>query len=110
YLFGDLASRGVIAVPHALNPSAFRPTTHPDSRPIDVGSRVAKYLPHIGDDDRNRIADKLIEIGRIRAINVDISHEKLARSEWAKFLNRCKGTVSTESGSWFLERDDATVE
>src|SRR5436309_4950670 len=56
YLFGDIATRGVVPIPHALNPSAFRSITNPGTRPIDVGSRVMRYVPHLGDNDRNRIA------------------------------------------------------
>ena len=69
-----------------------------------------KYIPHLGDDDRNRIADKFVELGREGKIKIDISNNRLNRSGWANFLNLCKGTVSTEAGSWFIEHDDATVE
>jgi Glycosyl transferases group 1 len=110
YLFGDIATRGVVPITHALNPSAFRPLKSPDSRPIDVGSRVMKYIPHLGDDDRNRIAERFVELGREGKIKIDISNNRLNRSGWADFLNLCKGTVSTEAGSWFIEHDDATVE
>jgi hypothetical protein len=110
YLFGDLASRGVVSIPHALNASVYRPRRRLDDRPIDIGSRVAKYLPHLGDDDRNRIADAFVRIGRERGLQTDISLERFNREGWANFLNLCKGTVSTEAGSWFIDKDDATVE
>jgi Glycosyl transferases group 1 len=110
YLFGDIATRGVVPIPHALNPSVFRPIGNLDTRPIDIGSRVMKYMPHLGDDDRNRIADRFVELGREGKIKIDISNNRLNRSGWADFLNLCKGTVSTEAGSWFIEHDDATVE
>ena len=110
YLFGDIATRGVVPIPHALNPSVFRPIGTLDARPIDIGSRVMKYMPHLGDDDRNRIADRFVELGREGKIKIDISNNRLNRSGWANFLNLCKGTVSTEAGSWFIEHDDATVE
>src|SRR5262249_1337632 len=110
YLFGDVVTRGIVPIPHALNPSAFRPIGNPDTRPIDIGSRVMKYMPHVGDDDRNRIAEAFIKIGYERGMKIDISHTRFDRSGWANFLNLCKGTVSTEAGSWFLEKDDTTVE
>ncbi|MGI8526922.1 MAG: glycosyltransferase family protein [Pseudolabrys sp.] len=109
FLFGDVASDGVISIPHALNASVFRPLAGSKDRSIDLGTRVARYLPHIGDDDRNRIADRFIAIGRERHLVTDISHQRFDRAGWVAFLNRCKGTVSSEAGSWFIERDDATV-
>ena len=109
YLFGDVAGRSVVSIPHALNTSAFRANADLLSRPIDIGTRVMRYSPHLGDNDRNRIADRFIALGRERKMSVDISNQRLNRQEWAEFLNRCKGTVSTEAGSWFVERDDATV-
>jgi hypothetical protein len=87
----------------------FRPASDPDVRPIDIGTRVARYLPHLGDDDRNRIADRFVQLGNEGKLKVDISDRRFDRAGWADFLNRCKGTVSSEAGSWYLERDDATV-
>jgi hypothetical protein len=109
YLFADLASRGVVSIPHALNPAAFQPKGDPNGRPVDIGTRVMRYPPHIGDDDRNRIAQRFIKLGYERGMRIDISHQRHDRTGWANFLNHCKGTISTEAGSWFLERDDATV-
>jgi hypothetical protein len=110
YLFGDVATRRVVPIPHALNTSAFRSVRDPDTRPIDIGSRFMRYVPHLGDNDRNRIGDAFLKIGFERGMKVDISNDRLNRAGWASFLNLCKGTISTEAGSWFLERDDATVE
>ena len=108
-LFGDLAGRGVVSIPHALNPAVFRPTLGSASRPIDIGTRAARYLPHLGDNDRNRIIEYFRVAGAQRGLAVDISDARFGRDDWAGFLNRCKGTVATEAGSWFIERDDATV-
>ncbi|MHB2168608.1 glycosyltransferase family protein [Alsobacter sp. R-9] len=108
YLFGDVAGR-VVAIPHALNPDAYRPERPLDDRPIDIGARAVRYLAHLGDDDRNRILDWFSEHGPGRGLSVDISDSRFDRAGWAEFLNRCKGTVATEAGTWFLERDDATV-
>lgn len=109
YLFGDVVGREVVAIPHALNPAAFRPINTDESRDIDIGARAVRYLPHLGDDDRNRVLDAFKTIGPERGLAVDISDSRFKRDDWAAFLNRCKGTVSTEAGTWFLERDDATV-
>lgn len=108
YLFGDVAGR-VVVIPHALNPDAFKPERALDDRPIDIGARAARYLPHLGDDDRNRILDWFKTNGLARGMLVDIADARFERDGWASFLNACKGTVATEAGTWFLERDDATV-
>jgi len=108
FLFGDLASLGVVSLPHALNVQVFRPMNR-YKRPIDIGTRVARYVPHLGDNDRNRIADRFIEVGRRRNFTIDISNRRLDRAGWARFLNDCTGTISSEAGSWFLERNDTTV-
>jgi hypothetical protein len=42
-------------------------------------------------------------------LKTDISDRRADRDGWAEFLNACKGTAATEAGSWFLERDDRTV-
>ncbi len=109
YLFGDLVEKAVVSVPHALNPNVFRAAVFDEDRPIDIGSRLARYLPHLGDDDRNRVADYFRERGPALGIEVDISDSRFDRDGWVAFLNQCKGTVSTEAGGWYLERDDATV-
>lgn len=110
YLWGDLAGRGVLAVPHALNPDAFHPELADAARRIDIGVRAVRYLPHLGDDERNRLHDLFAAHAFDPDLVVDISSGRLERSGWARFLNACRGTVSSEAGSWFLERDDATVE
>lgn len=110
FLFGNLASRGVVSVPHALNENVFRASRPQDQRPIDVGVRLARYIPHLGDNDRNRIADRFRSLGEAGRLKVDISDQRYDRAGWADFLNHCKGTIATEAGSWFLERDDATVD
>lgn len=111
YLFGDLAVRSVVAIPHALNPAVYRPLTPHAKRPLDVGARAVKYLPHLGDDDRNRLLQWFATRGRPEyGLNVEISDSRLDRKGWAGYLDQCKATVATEAGTWFLERDDATVD
>lgn len=109
YLWGDLAGRRVLALPHALNPEIFRPVTPIDERPIDIGVRAVLYLSHLGDRDRNRLHELFGAHAFDPSLKVDISAARLDRAGWAAFLNRCKGTISSEAGSWWIERDDATV-
>jgi hypothetical protein len=109
YLYRHVVRRQVVAIPHALNPSAFHPVTDGE-RPIDVGVRTAWYAAYLGDDERNR----LIRVFQTRELTpplkVDISTtERFDRDGWAAFLNRCKGTIATQAGSWYLQPDDRTV-
>ena len=109
YLYGDCGAR-IIALPHALNPQAFIARTPQSARPIDIGARSFRYLAYIGDDDRNRIYDFFATRRFDPPLALDFSTERrFDRAGWAAFLDRCKATIATEAGSWFLERDDATV-
>lgn len=110
FLFADVAGVGVVEIPHALNPQAFALPPPGHRRDIDIGARSARYIPHLGDDDRNRLLDWFRIEGPGRGLAVDIDDSRFDREGWARFLASCKATVATEAGSWFLERDDATVE
>src|SRR5215831_6264134 len=109
YLFEDVVSRKVVAIPHALNAKIFAPARAYSDRRHDIGVRAVRYLPHLGDDDRNRLMQWFADRGPGLGLNVEISDERLDRDGWSGYLNQCRGTVSTEAGTWFLERDDATV-
>lgn len=108
YLFGDVAGE-VVALPHALNPTAYTAVRPAADRPIDIGARAVRYIAHLGDDDRNRILDWFSNHARDLGLTVDISDQRFDREGWADFLDSCRGTVATEAGTWFLEKDDATV-
>lgn len=109
YLWGDIALNGVLCVPHALNELKFTPTQDRHDRQIDIGARGNRYSITLGDRDRNLITDLFEDLGQCGTLNVDISTKRYDRNGWSEFLNACRGTVSSEAGSWFLERDDATV-
>lgn len=110
FLWGDLVQNSVLAVPHALNPDAFYPILSDADRVIDIGVRAVRYLPHLGDGERNNLHDLFSspEMSK-KGLNVNISTERLNRKGWAQFLNNCRGTVSSEAGSWWVERDDAII-
>lgn len=110
YLWGDLVRRSVLAVPHALNPSAFFIEREDAERKLDIGVRAVRYLPYLGDDDRNRLLDFFERHDFAPNLAVDIGSGRFDRAGWAAFLNTCRGTVSSEAGSWFIERDDHTIE
>jgi hypothetical protein len=109
WLYAEVGAR-VISLPHALNPDAFQARTPQRDRPIDIGARSFRYLAYLGDDDRNRIYDYFAANRFEPKLALDFSTEqRFERAHWAAFLDRCKATIATEAGSWFLERDDATV-
>ena len=100
----------VVSVPHALNPKAFRPAARTDDRPIDLGTRSARYIAYLGDNDRTRLFELFERHEFDPSLVVDIStEERLTRDGWCAFLNRCKGTFANEAGSYYLERDDRTI-
>jgi hypothetical protein len=109
WLYAETGAR-VISVPHALNPEIFRARTPQAERRIDIGARSFRYLAYIGDDDRNRIYDFFAANPFEPKLALDFSTEhRFDRAGWAAFLNSCKATIATEAGSWYLDRDDATV-
>ena len=110
YLFADIATQRVIALPHALNPNAFKPPPPDHRRTIDIGVRNASYLPHLGDNDRNRINEYFANNHQRLGLLADISSGRLDRQGWAGFLQNCVATISTEAGGWYLEKNDETVE
>ena len=109
YLWGDIAIKAVISLPHALNPEVFLPTTPWAERRRAIGVKAVQYSVTLGDNDRNHLHNVFAGLGPIDSRPVEISSTRLSRHEWAAFLNDCRATVSSEAGSWYLERDDATV-
>jgi hypothetical protein len=100
----------VLSVPHALNEKMFRREKADRARTIDIGGRSARYPVFLGDDERNRVYDAFAQLGLEAGLSVDIDNgSRLDRRGWATFLNDCRGTIGTEAGSWYLERDDRTA-
>lgn len=114
WLYANCLKSQVISLPHALNPKVFYPSNHYERRKIDIGSRSAQYGVYIGDNDRNGIMQFFHHNASKYAFSVDLGLEKncqqrFNRQEWSQFLNSCKATLSTEAGSFYLERDDQLV-
>jgi hypothetical protein len=100
----------VLALPHAVNEAVFRRTRADEERPIDIGGRSFRYPVYLGDDARNRVYDLFAEAAPAAGLRTDIAtDDRLDRPAWARFLNECRGTIGTEAGTWFLERDDRTA-
>ena len=100
----------VASIPHALNPAAFGSTMDTAARPVDLGTRSARYIAYLGDNDRVRLFGLFERHEFAPDLVVDVStSERLTRDGWSAFLNRCKGTFANEAGSYYLERDDHTI-
>ncbi|MGD9615071.1 MAG: glycosyltransferase [Alphaproteobacteria bacterium] len=109
WLYGDIEAK-VLAIPHAANEHVFRRDKPVDARAIDLGARSFRYPIYLGDDERNRVYDLFAQLAPMTGLRVDISNDRrLDRADWAAFLNDCRGTVGSEAGTWYLERDDQTA-
>ena len=109
WLYDDTGA-AVLALPHAANESVFRRATPDESRRVDIGGRSFRYPVFIGDDERNRLYDLFASFGPAAGLSVDIANNaRLDRPAWAAFLNDCRGTIGSEAGTWYLERDDRTT-
>lgn len=114
WLYQDCKKSKIISLPHALNPKVFCSKVDFKNRKIDIGTRSARYGVYIGDDDRNSIIQffhkRSPELGWIVDLGLDRhAVSRFNREEWAGFLSLCKATLSTEAGSFFLEKDDQIV-
>jgi hypothetical protein len=109
HLYSSTGAR-VLAAPHALNPHAYRPDVPNADRPVDIGFRGARYLPHVGDEERNRIIDYFathtFDPPLVTDVRTNLSYD---RRGWARFLNRCKGIVGAEAGAVEVRADDAIL-
>ncbi len=112
FIYNQVTGSKIIELPPALNPARFYPFVEHQERPIDIGVRSYVYYPFIGDEERNSILQYFSKSKLPKPLKIDIETDpskRLSSTEWARFLNNCKGTISTEAGSYYLEPDDMTV-
>lgn len=108
WLYEEVCEKA-ISVPHALNPRVFKSGPDFSSRSRDLGVRSYRYPTFLGDEERNELLQRVIEIPN-EGGRIDISTtERLSREDWCAFLKDSVSTISTEAGSYFLEKDDKTV-
>lgn len=108
WLYDGCPGSTVVAAPAALNPAVYRDLGL--ERTVDVGFRGDLYTHAfaLGDRGRTALLDLFEGRGGEWGLTLDIAYRRLPREEWAEFLNRCLGVLGAESGTAFLERDDAT--
>lgn len=83
------------------------------SREIDVGYRARKLPFFLGRKgyDKFLIGKKFLKYSRGLGLNIDISSQEKDRmygSEWIEFLQNCKATLGTDSGSSIIDFDGET--
>jgi len=109
WLYGECEHSKVIATPHALNPKIYSPD-HQSHRSTDIGFIGSIYPHFIGDDERTNLFNWFKKHGSGMGLHCDISDQRLPRREWARFLNKCKGIIGAESGTYYLEKSGETIE
>lgn len=113
WLYEDIPTQ-VVSLPHALNQHYWFAQNDNKNRSLDIGAISVKYPIYLGDLDRNRLFECFLSIQKANPEEHKFALQngedvRLTRSGWRDFMRTCKGTISCEAGSDFLERNDATV-
>ncbi len=102
----------VAGIPNTgLDQALFVARTPRSQRPIDLGYRADDGPSYLGHQERRAIADYFIGAAARHGLSVDISMSPAHRfneTEWAGFLDRCKGQLGAEAGGDYFELDDRT--
>lgn len=110
WLYSECLTSNIVSIPHALNQKVFYATTSTSKRPIDFGTRSATYGVYLGDNDRNAIIHYFQNLAWSNKLHSDLNTtSRFTRNEWAAFLNQCKATISTEAGTFYLEKNDKLI-
>lgn len=102
-LYSDCPGVKAFSLPHGLNPRLYSPPPEDAPRPVDLGYKGYIYPIFIGDDERMQLIRFFEMQGSRLGLCMDISYEKVNRAQWASFLRSCKGIISSESGSYYLD-------
>jgi len=100
----------VVGIPNTgLDPERFRPDVSAERRSIDLGYRADDVPAYLGHNERRQLADFFLANAERYGLSVDISlnaTDRFTESEWAGFLNRCRGQLGSEAGGDFFALDD----
>lgn len=104
WVYAECLPTQVVSMPHALNPRLYAP--NPDApRTVDIGFCGDIYFPFIGDTERTTVITFFQRHGSDLGLATDFRlNARMAQFEWANFLQRCRGTIGAESGSYYLDR------
>ncbi len=112
YLYGDLDETRIVAAPHALNPTIYRPGPE-EGRDIDVGFVGDLYWPFVGDQERTALIEYFKRNGAGQGLRCDIragGGSRMPRDAWAAFLRRCRWLVGAEAGTYYLNDKGALLD
>ena len=101
YLYRECGGSRILSMPHALNPKVYQPRGGTE-RPVDIGFIGDVYWPFVGDRERTDLIEAFEQDGARWGLKCQIRKQRIARAEWAEFLNTCKGTIGAESGTYYL--------
>ncbi|MBW1989493.1 MAG: glycosyltransferase family 1 protein [Deltaproteobacteria bacterium] len=97
----------IVEMPHALNPSVYYDMGL--ARDVDIGFRGAAYHRVVGDTERTDLLRYFQNPQNTPGFVTDVVEQMLPRDQWARYLNRCKGIVGAESGTYYLDRGGKTI-
>jgi len=102
----------VACVPNTgIDPKIFSPTTPLQNRPNTIGYRSNPSIWYMGNDEKTAITDWFQANESRIGVKVDASlspSDRFDAQGYAKFLNRCRGQLGTESGGDYFELTDRT--
>lgn len=101
YLYRECGASRILSMPHALNPKVYQPGFG-SGRQVDIGFIGDVYWPFVGDRERTDLIEAFEREGERWGLTCQIRKQRIARTEWAAFLNRCSGTIGAESGTYYL--------
>ena len=101
YLYRECGGSRILSMPHAFNPKVYQPRGGTE-RPVDIGFIGDVYWPFVGDRERTDLIEAFEQDGARWGLKCQIRKQRIARAEWAEFLNTCKGTIGAESGTYYL--------
>jgi spore maturation protein CgeB len=110
WVYAECRPTRVLSLPHALNPRLYAPGPAA-ARAVDIGFCGDVYHPFIGDSERTDLITHIQQHGADLGLSTEIRlNARMGRTEWARFLGRCWGTVGAESGSYYLDRHGRMIQ
>lgn len=109
WYYREIESAVVRNITHAINSDCFRSGPPLAERRLDIGARSDRYNVYVGDNQRVALFERFQRLALEHGLcaDIELGGARFERQGWADLLSRSKGTIATEAGSAFLDRDDA---